>query len=99
MAEAGLLKILSQLGIPPAIVGLIVSGFVWHLTKRLRDDIQGHQDALDERKKEIEDLREKINNVEKDSLQRYVSRDDYLVWMQRIEARLASLQEKKNKEE
>lgn len=99
MAEVGLLKILSQLGIPPAIVGLIVSGFVWHITRRLRDDIQKHQDELNERKKEIEDLKDRINDVEKDSLQRYVSRDDYLVWMQRIEARLASLQEKKNKEE
>ena len=86
--EYSMLRMLTELGVPPAIVGLIVSGFIWMVTKRIREDINQHRKDIEQSRCDIENLRQQINNVEKDAMQRYVGRDDYLVWMQRIEAKL-----------
>lgn len=89
--EGQLVHLLAELGLPPAIVGLIVSVVVWAITQRLRQDIQRQQRNIDQHDNDIVDLRERINDVEKEAMQRYVGRDDYLVWMQRIEAKLDHL--------
>lgn len=96
--EGQIIKILTELGLPPAIIGIIVSAFIWLITRGIRDDIRRQQKNLDQHETDLFNLREKINSVEKDAMQRYVGRDDYLVWMQRIEAKLDYLNRGKEEE-
>ena len=90
--EGQLLKLLTELGVPPAIVGLIVSGFIWIITRRIREDLQSHKESLDNQREDIDSLKQRVNDVEKEAMQKYVSRDDWLVCVQRIEAKLDYLQ-------
>ena len=75
---------LLRLGLPPAIVGVILCVFLWYLFKDMKELVNQHDKELKELRKDMAD--DRVRNAE-----RFITREEIYIGFNRIEAQIAKL--------